>query len=683
MTKPLVSNDSCSVEIDTLGIFDIRYLGDRVSLSGRKTRAMLAYLALAPSAKASRQRIADLLWGDRGEVQARASLRQSLSEVRASLADSGLLLATRAEVALHPGTFVTDIEQIIEAAERADTPRLAACLDRVRGGLLDDLGDVAEVFDEWVVVERSHQHEIIVTRSVKALVSMPHLFTSADFLTVLRALDRLDPANELVTRLGMQADHAAGDIASLHRRYRRLEKILVTEFGVKPSGETRELMEELTIVEDLPRRVAEMARGAASAPPPPPLRGTASGAVTGPPMIVVSPLAFGEDDQMGEEFADICTEDIRGRLTAYRDLRVVALEASDMERVVSVCQGSVAAYLMSGRVRRVGNDLRINLQIGHIADTVIIWSETVTVALGALSGAVSQVVGRAVGAVMPVIDRDLSRRLSDGVEDDADCVVLYAKARALVREARNLAETMRGAEMLQRVVDADARHVSARLLLAQLYNTDFWQQLAGHDVAAYRAKALQLVSDAAKTEPENLRVRVRLAWCHIRAANWSAAERLLRLAMDAAPFDADAMNECGCAYYHLGNLDAAGAAMQQAFILNPFPPSDYHGDYAIIEALRGRREAAEEHFVVAGSQTLHYLAVRIANLAAMQYGREELPTLVERFRAAFLVAWQQTRTATKRDIIDWIRYTIPLRETEHGTFITSNLISALGGGQQA
>ncbi len=665
----MTSNVCRAIEIDTLGPFAIRHLGNDISVRGRKTRAMLAYLAMAPSAKASRQRIADLLWGDRGEEQARGSLRQALAEVRGHLNEPAALRVTRTDIGLCREALVTDIECILEAADHADAAKLARCMERVQGGFLDDLGDIAEVFNEWASVERNRQHDLIVTRSLEALNCMHPSSSLADLHIILRALDRLDPFNEAVARIGMKADHAAGDIASLHRRYRRLEEGLASEFATQPSAATRDLLHELTSVAATPDTAA-IAHGADAPLAPVP---------TGLPMIMVSPLSFSADDAMGAELADICTDDIRAELTRHRDLRVIALDTPDIERVIGVCKGALAAYMLSGRLRRVGGDLRINLQIGHIGDTVLVWSERLTVPLGELSNTVAQIVARAVGAVDPVIGRDLSSRFIAADIDQGDCVALYAKARAVVHDASTLDDAQRGAAMLHQVVEDDPRHVGARLLLAQLYNTDFWQQMAGHDVAAHRANAQQLVAEAAKFDPDNVRVRTRLAWCHLRAGDWAVAERMLQSIMDAAPLDADAMNESACACYHIGELEKARSAMQRAFTLNPFPPSDYHADYAIIEALSGNHKEAEEHFAVAGEQSLQYLAARIANLASLAGQYRQSEALVRRFRQSFDAAWQGTTAPDIDDICAWLRYTIPLRRPEHEAFLCDGLVAALNG----
>ena len=52
--------------------------GDELTIKGRKTQGLLAILALSAGQAVTRDKLANLLWGDRGDEQARGSLRQAL-----------------------------------------------------------------------------------------------------------------------------------------------------------------------------------------------------------------------------------------------------------------------------------------------------------------------------------------------------------------------------------------------------------------------------------------------------------------------------------------------------------------------------------------------------------------------------------------------------------------------------
>jgi len=78
--------------------------GSEILLKSRKAKALLAYLALSPGKSRSREEIMALLWSDRGEAQARASLRQVLVGLRKDLGKEavGALVITNDAIALDP-----------------------------------------------------------------------------------------------------------------------------------------------------------------------------------------------------------------------------------------------------------------------------------------------------------------------------------------------------------------------------------------------------------------------------------------------------------------------------------------------------------------------------------------------------------------------------------------------------
>lgn len=90
------------------GVFSARdSAGREVPGLSRRGQALLAYLSQQPSLRAERARLADLLWSERSEEQARASLRQELSVLRRALPE-GVLDANRQLVWLDPDAVSVD-----------------------------------------------------------------------------------------------------------------------------------------------------------------------------------------------------------------------------------------------------------------------------------------------------------------------------------------------------------------------------------------------------------------------------------------------------------------------------------------------------------------------------------------------------------------------------------------------
>ncbi|HEY8849906.1 MAG TPA: winged helix-turn-helix domain-containing protein, partial [Thermoanaerobaculia bacterium] len=75
------------LRLELLGDLQMRSdTGSLVTISAKKSQALLAYLGVKPSQRVSREKIATLLWSSTGPDQARQSLRQTLSTLRKELA---------------------------------------------------------------------------------------------------------------------------------------------------------------------------------------------------------------------------------------------------------------------------------------------------------------------------------------------------------------------------------------------------------------------------------------------------------------------------------------------------------------------------------------------------------------------------------------------------------------------
>src|SRR5258707_11660016 len=91
---------------------------ENVLPAGRKTRALLAAIALSGPRPALRGRLAELLWSRRPEEQARASLRQEIQLLLRALAPAKteILHVTRDQLSLVPDAIWVDVDEIMRSA---------------------------------------------------------------------------------------------------------------------------------------------------------------------------------------------------------------------------------------------------------------------------------------------------------------------------------------------------------------------------------------------------------------------------------------------------------------------------------------------------------------------------------------------------------------------------------------
>lgn len=126
--------------------------GADLTPKSRKSRAILAMLAVAPRGTRSRVWLRDKLWSDRGEDQASASLRQALLEIRTALGADGAqaILADKHTVSL-------DLTRIRVDALEALTPDGATTIGSAEH-FLEGIDVRDPEFEEWLTMERQAWH---------------------------------------------------------------------------------------------------------------------------------------------------------------------------------------------------------------------------------------------------------------------------------------------------------------------------------------------------------------------------------------------------------------------------------------------------------------------------------------------------------------------------------------------
>src|SRR5436190_2544936 len=188
-----------ALEFQLLGGFKaLSNKGREIVISARKGRALLAVLAVSPSGSVSREKLAALLWSDRGEDQARSSLRQTLTVLRKELGAIGanLLVADDQRVELARDTTEIDAVSIVNLSKENDVPALRRAANLYQGEFLAD-GEVSDpMFEEWLAGERSQFRDLMISILDRLLTLEPAVERVALAMRLL-ALDPLREASHL------------------------------------------------------------------------------------------------------------------------------------------------------------------------------------------------------------------------------------------------------------------------------------------------------------------------------------------------------------------------------------------------------------------------------------------------------------------------------------------------------
>jgi DNA-binding SARP family transcriptional activator len=300
--------DTVTLRLRLIGTIDAWGLAsERVLPRVRKTRGILAVLALSAGRPVLRSRLTGLFWSTRDREQARASLRQSLHELGHALAPCGPVLVTTRETAmLVADRLWVDATEVLRLG-----PGEPAALDVVEGRLLEDLDGLDPAFDQWLAEERRRFRDRARSLAEGHFSAIDPAEARA---VAARRVVQIDPAHEPGWLALMQALGELGDRAGALDAFDRCRASLA-ERGAAPSAEVEGFAQRLRTeirAEEAPRFALPAAT--AAQPPRPPARGARIG---------VAPLKL-LGSGAGEHLSVALADEITTALSRFRWLAVVS-----------------------------------------------------------------------------------------------------------------------------------------------------------------------------------------------------------------------------------------------------------------------------------------------------------------------------------------------------------------------
>lgn len=206
---------------------------------GAKAIALLSYLTLEPKSH-TREELAGLLWGESSEGEARASLRQTLRAIRATLGDVIRADRSAAELTEVPHCDVTEFRLML-----AQEPGRALLLEPPRF-LPGFFVRHAPQFEEWVAGIRfallRDYHSALGALAREAMAQRRWREAS-------EAADRWlasDSLSEEAARFAVEALYLAGNRGGALARFAGYRDALYRETGCEPGRGFRALMQRVT-----------------------------------------------------------------------------------------------------------------------------------------------------------------------------------------------------------------------------------------------------------------------------------------------------------------------------------------------------------------------------------------------------------------------------------------------------
>ena len=495
--------------MDTKTIEKVSLLGDfrlytttheEVTIKGKKNAALLASILLEPDKRINRGDAEALLWSQRSSDQAKASLRQCLSELRKQLEgyDNLHLETDRLEISLGLEGVEIDTEEILRVASGRDYGEKMRFADQCGGAFLKGLTIIDPAFEEWLHSRRLHYGDLYEAILKDLLNELDPRTNPNEVKHVAHKLLDSDICSEAAHMALMRCYFSEeGGKAKAIQQYRICCDLLEKEVDAPPSQELRDLYEHIRTTEP----------GGNHLP-----GGSPQDAILEPRTYGLSVAVFpfgelGEPDTEGGPGFKLAS-DIRNGLSRFSWLSVASRYATSDEAKKAggyqkVSRDIDVRYVVDGYIDRSASPVTLSIELIDIIDDVkstITWSEEFDIDLSDRNSMRSTVAQIICQLDVKLRQKEIERiaAITHNEYSAYDCVI-----RAVSNISEMTPESFHHAEKLfERAIELDPEF--AAIYTWKIYWEIFWfGQSWVKDPTEEVKKANRIARDALKRDPDD------------------------------------------------------------------------------------------------------------------------------------------------------------------------------------
>jgi TolB-like protein/cytochrome c-type biogenesis protein CcmH/NrfG len=381
------------------------------------------------------------------------------------------------------------------------------------------------------------------------------------------------------------------------------------------------------------------------------------------PAIAVLPFVNMSGDSEQEYFSDGITEDIITALSKLRWFFVIARNSSFIYKGKAVHLKQVAeelgvGYVVDGSVRKVGDRVRITVQLNDAATGSHIWAERYDRRVADVFAVQDEITEAIVAAIEPQLYATESFRAQRKPPNSIDAWGLVMRALSHYWQVTRQ-DNVIGQALLEKAIAIDPNYGQALGVLAASYTFSFHMGWAGRAASVPIAERAALA--AARADSEDPWAHYALGCVYLFTRRFADSLAEFELALRLNPNFSLAQGYYGLALSYCGRFEEADRAVRRALRLSPRDPFStvYTGIAAYTqfirrdydEAMRLAREAIRQRGDFVGAH-------RVLTAAAAMAGENE----------AAAAALRELRRAQPNISLAWIADEMPIMqdgELEH------------------
>lgn len=649
------------LSISVLGNMSLAFNGRDIKIKSRKSRAVLAFLALSESRQETRERLVGLFWSESEEHKARASLRQTLRELRQALFEVGYrgLQTEKLAIELDPEGLDVDLWSVIHAAEQRQAHPLVLNMPRVAECLLAGFEDIDPEFRVWLLAKRQTFQDRLIRGLEGGLLGSEIDAKRKKLLA--EAIINLEPTHEEACRCLMQVCAEEGDISGALRAYKALWDLLDEEYGMEPSAKTQQLVAEIKQGNIEPAPLRRTSPGLAS----PPQTLDAAHFVQPPAAIAPAPrkiaLLVGQFLMNGvapdkAHLVHGFRHHLIASLVRFREWSVVegAASSSDALRGLS----DAAQYSIEATAYQAGQTANVVLTLRQNETNTFIWSEAFELKLENWFEAQQRIIRRTTTSLNVQLSAERLMRLAREPDISLDIYDRWLRAQVMITSFKP-DDWERAAEIFTDTIRRAPNFSPCFSGLVQMNNgVHFVHPGVLRDINKAQ-QTLALARSAVQLDPVDSRAQLCLGWSLTMVGQHAEAEVHMDLARELNANDPWTLISSALYYAFCGKFTQAEKLANEASELSLAPSPPHLGYQAVIHFLCGNYHGTLEATGHTNNITVIIPAWRAAALHHLGR-REESANEAQRFLSGVRAAWFGRGPPTDMAIARWLLHAYPI-----------------------
>ena len=549
-----------------LGGFELEG-GNGGRLPTRKSKALLAYLALSAGRPHRRDKLATLLWGDKSDSRANHNLAQTLYLIRKTLASNS---ASPVNTDIQTVTLIsswaeTDVAAFEQQVAVGTVEGFARAVELYRGDFLEGLYLQESTFAEWLQGEKARLRKMALDALERLLL---HQTGENDYAAAIESASKilaLEPFHDKIQNALMQLYCRSGRQVAAIQQYRSYAEILKRELDIEPDEDTSSLYDE--ILREHTLQIEQTYESAGNH-----VSGLSIRSRPERPSIAVIPFASNSDCTEQEYFADGISADIITALTKFRWLFVIARNSTHNYRDRRIDVQNVASelgvrYIVEGNVRRISDRIRVSVHLIDADTCIHIWAEKYDRAISDMFAVQDQITEAIVSAIAPEIGQAEIIRARRRPPDSLDAWTLYQ--RGMVYYPSGIEEDYQSAiALFDRAREEDSEFVEAIAMAAHIRIRYTYMYDSGRNCELLD-EAATLLQAAMRLDQRNPLCYVALGRLHYTRREYDLAVEMASKAVALNPNFALAHLELGVALFGANRYEESLRHKNIALRLSP------------------------------------------------------------------------------------------------------------------